>query len=219
MAADCVVGEACINGLGNKGTCQLDKVDGTQAVCIVDSWQGTPSNAGEDCTKADSPCINWAGNDGICVPTSSGFVCEVVPWDDSNKEEVDNWWNGLWSPDENSDENGKENATTEVLTCDNGFEKIAGVCMPKSEITGLSDASVLDILTSLLSWLMALFTILSIMAFVVSGIQYLVSVGDSGMIDVAKRNMTWSVVGIIVGLSGYLVLKAIVAALAGEAIF
>ncbi|HAV11088.1 MAG TPA: hypothetical protein DCX32_00860 [Candidatus Moranbacteria bacterium] len=99
------------------------------------------------------------------------------------------------------------------------FHEVAGVCMPGSELTGLSEVGVLDILAGLLSWLFALFSILAIMAFVISGMQYLVSAGDTGMIEVAKRNMNWSVVGIIVGLSGFLILKAVSAALSGSPIF
>lgn len=103
--------------------------------------------------------------------------------------------------------------------CESGFEEVAGVCMPSRELTGLSDAGVLDILAAILSWMFALFSILSIMAFIVSGIQYLSSTGDPGIIEVAKRNATWSLVGIIVGLSGYLILKAVSAALSGNPIF
>jgi len=103
--------------------------------------------------------------------------------------------------------------------CESGFEDVAGVCVPTSSTTGLSDKGVLEILANLLSWMFSLFMILSIMAFIISGIQYLVSAGDTGMIEVAKRNATWSVVGIIVGLSGYLILKAVSAALAGSKIF
>jgi hypothetical protein len=47
------------------------------------------------------------------------------------------------------------------------------------------------------------------MAFVISGIQYLVSAGDEGLIDTAKTNAKWSIVGIIVGLSGFIMLQAV----------
>ena len=101
---------------------------------------------------------------------------------------------------------------------DSGFQKVGGVCFPTSSQTGLSDASVTTILTNLLSWLLGIFGILSIMAFVISGIQYLSSAGSDDMIKTAKKNMTWSIVGILVGLSGYVIIKAIAAALTGSSI-
>jgi ABC-type multidrug transport system fused ATPase/permease subunit len=86
-------------------------------------------------------------------------------------------------------------------------DTVAGVCFPSD--TGLSNASVSDILSTFLNWLLGIFTAIAIMAFVISGIQYLVSAGDEGIIEKAKTNMKWSIVGIVVGLSGFLLLQAV----------
>ncbi|EKE16034.1 MAG: hypothetical protein ACD_11C00054G0024 [uncultured bacterium] len=103
--------------------------------------------------------------------------------------------------------------------CDLGFEKIAGVCIPTQERTGLSEQGILDILANFLSWMFALFAILAVGAFVLSGIQYLAAAGNSGLAETAKKNATWALIGIIVGLSGFLILKAVSAALSGSSIF
>jgi hypothetical protein len=113
---------------------------------------------------------------------------------------------------------GSGTVSTQVK-CDtsSGFEEISGVCVPTT--TGLSDASIGRILSNLFVWLMAVFMILGVMAFVISGIQYLVSAGDEGMIETAKRNAKWSLVGVIVGLSGYVIIQAISTALSGQGFF
>jgi hypothetical protein len=96
-------------------------------------------------------------------------------------------------------------------TCGAEFVPKAGVCFPKN--TGLSESSILDILGAFFSWLLMVFGFLAIGAFIISGVQYLLSAGDDDMIKTAKRNMTWSIVGVIVGLSGYVIMQAIASAL------
>lgn len=101
--------------------------------------------------------------------------------------------------------------------CGAGFEKIGGVCFPSKSVTGLSDAPIALIITNLFFWLMTLFTTLAVGAFVVSGIQYLTSAGDSSQAETAKKNATWATIGIIVGFSGFIIVKAIATALSGQA--
>lgn len=109
---------------------------------------------------------------------------------------------------------GTSNSTgSSAGKCGNGFQEISGVCFPTT--TGLSSASIYDILANLFSWLMGLFTTFAVIAFVVSGIQYFMAAGDEGMAETAKHNATYAIVGIIVGLSGFIVIKAIAAALSG----
>ncbi len=103
--------------------------------------------------------------------------------------------------------------TSAALDCGSGFEKIGGVCYPTD--TGLSDATISSILTNLFFWLMGLFTTLAVMAFVISGIQYLTAAGSEDLMETAKRNMIYSIIGILVGLSGFVIVRAIAAALSG----
>ena len=98
--------------------------------------------------------------------------------------------------------------------CGTNFQEVAGVCFPVN--TGLSNAPVYVILSNIFSWLMGLFTTFAVMAFVVSGIQYFMSAGDEGMAETAKDNAKAALVGIVVGLSGFIIIKAISAALSGQ---
>lgn len=91
------------------------------------------------------------------------------------------------------------------------FTEYAGVCFPIN--TGLSEKPVYDIVKNLLYWILGVFGLLAIIAFVISGVQYLTSAGDEKGVETAKRNMKWSVVGVIVALSGYVIILAIDAAL------
>jgi hypothetical protein len=93
--------------------------------------------------------------------------------------------------------------------CTGAEQEVAGVCFPTG--TNLPDPSggISAIATNVLNWLLAIFGIIAIVAFIISGIQYLTSAGDDKQIETAKRNMTWSIVGVLVGLSGLVVINAI----------
>lgn len=97
-----------------------------------------------------------------------------------------------------------------------GFEEIGGVCFPSKSVTGLSDSSIMNIVTSLYFWLMMLFSTLAVGTFVVSGIMYVTAAGDEGQIKTAKNNAKWAVIGIIIALSGFIIVKAIATALSGQ---
>lgn len=101
--------------------------------------------------------------------------------------------------------------------CETGFDKIGGVCFPTD--TGLSEASITSILGNLFSWVMGLFTMLAIIAFVISGIQYLTAAGDDDRMENGKKNLTFSIIGVLVGLSGFVIVQAIASALSGSTNF
>jgi hypothetical protein len=85
-----------------------------------------------------------------------------------------------------------------------------------SDPYGLPSGSILGIASNLLFWLLAIFAILGVVGFVIAGIIYLVSAGDETMITRAKDAMIYSIVGIIVGLSGFLIMQAVAAMLSGS---
>ncbi len=81
------------------------------------------------------------------------------------------------------------------------------MCFPLN--TGLSETSVASIIINLMKWMLYLFGFLAIIAFVISGLQYLSAAGNMNMIETAKRNMNYSVIGVIVALSGLVILIAV----------
>ncbi len=83
----------------------------------------------------------------------------------------------------------------------------AGVCIPGS--TGLSSAPIVVILSIFMYWLLSIVGIIAVIAFVISGIQYLTSAGDPKRADTAKSNMVNAIIGVVVALSGLVILQAI----------
>jgi hypothetical protein len=79
----------------------------------------------------------------------------------------------------------------------------------------LPGGTITQIVTNILMWLLYMLGIVGVIGFVVSGIMYLIAAGDQTMIDRAKKGMTFSIVGVIVGLAGVVVIKAIDAILGG----
>jgi hypothetical protein len=87
-----------------------------------------------------------------------------------------------------------------------GFDEIAAM--------GLPDApGVKSILVNVLTWLLSIIGLITLIAFIISGGQYLLASGNDKMIETAKKNMTYSIIGIIVALSGFVIIRAIDAAL------
>lgn len=184
------------------------KNSSAQDVCEGEA-DGAPCE--DDESGIDGICQNGicVANDDVCSGESNGTPCE----DDESgisgscQNQVCVAGGGSAFPDE--DDN---TPTTPGAKCDSAnFKEIAGVCFPKN--TGLAETSISTILSNALFWLLGIFGFFGIAGFVISGIQYLVSAGDEKGIETAKRNMKWSLVGVVVGISGMVIIKAITAAL------
>lgn len=95
----------------------------------------------------------------------------------------------------------------EAQTCPTGYTMVSGVCFPSN--TGLSSTPVETIVMNVVNWLLAVLGFIAVVGFVVSGMQYLMSAGDEGTIETAKRNMKYSLIGVVVALSGRVLIVAI----------
>lgn len=81
---------------------------------------------------------------------------------------------------------------------------------------GLSDKPIYDIVANFLKWILSIFGFIAIAAFLISGIQYFLSAGNEEMQQRAKRNFTYSVIGVVAGLSGLIIVTAIQNMLGGS---
>lgn len=97
----------------------------------------------------------------------------------------------------------------EAVNCTGDFEPMAGICVPSSNVTNLSNAESGDILTNFLNWLLGIFGVIAVVAFVISGIQYLTSAGDEERAKNAKRNVKYALMGIVIALSSFIIVKAV----------
>lgn len=75
------------------------------------------------------------------------------------------------------------------------------------------------IATNLLKWLLEIVGVLALIAFVVSGTQYLLASADEELVEKAKKNMTYSIIGVIVVLSSLVIIKALDAILSAKSLF
>ncbi len=80
---------------------------------------------------------------------------------------------------------------------------------------GLPEGRIYDIIYNFLFWILALFGAFGLIGFVISGIMYLTSAGDDTQIEKAKKAMKWSLVGVIVGLAGLVIILAVDELLSG----
>lgn len=72
----------------------------------------------------------------------------------------------------------------------------------------LSDASFYDVLVTIMQYLLAILTILGVLGFIISGIMY-ITAGGSARAEAAQKWLVFSIVGILVGLIGYIVIRLI----------
>jgi hypothetical protein len=86
------------------------------------------------------------------------------------------------------------------------FDSIAAMGLPDSP-------GVKSVLVNIVKWLLEIIMVITLIAFIISGGQYLMASGNDKMIETAKKNMTYSVIGIIVALSGFVIVRAIDTAL------
>ncbi len=102
--------------------------------------------------------------------------------------------------------------------CGEGFIEEAGVCVPTT--TGLpnnNDANpVTTVVVTVMQWLLGIFGVIAIIAFVIAGIIYLTSAGDDERIQQAKRAMTYSIIGVVVALAGLVIVLAVDHMLRGQ---
>lgn len=68
--------------------------------------------------------------------------------------------------------------------------------------TGLNNTSVAMIILTVLQWLLLILTFVAVIGFVIAGVMY-ITAGGSERADEARKWLTYSIIGIIVALLGY----------------
>lgn len=85
----------------------------------------------------------------------------------------------------------------------------SGIVLPTG--TGLSDKSILEIITFVLEWLLSIFLIIAVISFIITGIQFLMAMGGSYSDSYrnAKENFRLSILAVVVVGSSLIILKTI----------
>jgi hypothetical protein len=73
----------------------------------------------------------------------------------------------------------------------------------------LPDGTIYNIIFSIMNWLLILLGVFGVIGFVISGILYLTAAGNEDQMKKGKNAMTWSIMGVIVGLMGYVIIQAV----------
>lgn len=69
--------------------------------------------------------------------------------------------------------------------------------------------SIREILLSFLRWLLQIIGILALISFAISGVQYFFAAGDEKMAESAKKTIIFSVIGLVIALSGLILTRSI----------
>ena len=76
-------------------------------------------------------------------------------------------------------------------------------------VSTLPDNTVYGVVENIMLWVLAIFTLLAIISFVITGIMYLYAGASSDLQEKAKSGMSYAIIGIVIGLSGYIIINLI----------
>lgn len=166
-----------------------------------------PSTPGSETGQCRSGC---GSDEHEITGTCLGQVCCAgggeEDEDDEDIDDEDDYDDGYYDDDEYYDDDSDE------TNADSG----GGGWNPGNyAMFGLPSGRIYDIIYNFLFWILALFGAFGLIGFVISGIMYLTSAGDDTQIEKAKKAMKWSLVGVIVGLAGLVVMLAVDELLSG----
>ncbi len=85
-----------------------------------------------------------------------------------------------------------------------------------SSNTGLPETSAKDVILNILKWLLGLVFLLTVFAFVGSGIMFIMSFSNSGIVGMAKDWLTYAIIGLVVSVLGFVLVLAISNMLRGD---
>jgi len=94
-----------------------------------------------------------------------------------------------------------------------------GVTFPTGSGLPSGSGGIATIIQNFMNWILKIFSFLAIISFVISGVMYFMAFGDDRQVEKAKNQMTWSIIGVIVGLSGIVVITAIESWFSGNSMF
>jgi hypothetical protein len=98
-----------------------------------------------------------------------------------------------------------------------GFGSSGGVILPTW--SGLPQGTVEGVVFAALMWLLSIFGFIAVISFIVSGVQYFLAFGEEKSMENAKNNMKYSIIGVVVGLMGVIIIYAVDALLRGMPMF
>jgi hypothetical protein len=89
------------------------------------------------------------------------------------------------------------------------------LCYPDPGVTHMpgGNTSIYQVLVNVIYWILGILAALTILVIIISGVQYIVSAGDERMVEAAKKNIKWAIIGLVVALCSLVIVRAISALL------
>lgn len=156
--------------------------------CSVGTYYSSPCAAISTCSEDVPGGSVPLGSDGTCEEDDPSGTCdEVAP---AGSAELDSGG------------------------CSAGMQRVSGVCIPTTAALGLpggpdDDTTVDSILKKVLNWILGIIGVLSMLMLVVAGFQYLMASGDEKNLETAKQNIKYSIIGLAIALTSFLIVEAI----------
>lgn len=202
----------CLVGQADMSSCYIDApIDGNHSgVCIGGECKSTSSGVPLDLSYSDG-C--GPANGAYCggVATDGSGYCTMNNSDCGSSHTISGGATGTptgITP-------GVPSGITSGTPSGNTTPPMNGVEMPNAGDIGLSDSPIEDILVNLLEWLLEIVGVIALIGFVISGVQYITASGNESMMETAKKNLTYSIIGVIVVLGSFVIIQAIHVALQG----
>jgi hypothetical protein len=85
----------------------------------------------------------------------------------------------------------------------------SGVTFPTDSGLPSGSDGIKGVVENFMKWILSIFSALAIISFVISGIMYFMLAGNDREVEKAKNQMTWSIIGVAVGLMGLVIITAI----------
>ncbi len=95
---------------------------------------------------------------------------------------------------------------------------VEGIVQP-GLAAGLPLAPIGRVIGAVMKWTLSIVGFFAIIAFAVAGLMYLTSAGDEAQAEKAKKTAKYALIGVVVALSGVIILTAINAMLKGRSNF
>jgi multisubunit Na+/H+ antiporter MnhB subunit len=78
-----------------------------------------------------------------------------------------------------------------------------------AQSSGLPVDSIYSIILRTMNWLLAILGFIGIIGFVIAGILYLTAAGSEEQIEKAKSAMMYAILGVVVALIGFVIIRAV----------
>ena len=197
---------------GNAGAACTASDNGSSGTCAASLAcpTGTYVHTSSDCLSATPDCCTASGGNGggagnACTSAGTGYFCAASSTCGTGYERLSSrdaaCGTGRYccKPTSETTSGGGGSDTSGGWTT--GFQ----TAKDQSE---LPSASIREIVSGFMMWMLTILGFIAIIAFVIAGIMYLTAAGNDGQIKTAKTAMTWSIVGVVVALVGYVIILA-----------